>query len=423
VDLREAIAVRGAALKRRVGTQLLKKWGESAVLPGRVGLRFALVGMSVLSLGAGAGLLLDLLTPWWVIGFLFLQYLVGRLFRDRVGEVLGSVIEAHQALLIAADIIELFEKHEVEQESELASYIEGLKREGRFASELIRELTRRIDLADAMRNQLFAPIGFVLFWNLHSAFSLESWRSRFGKSIKGWLKVLGELEALSSLACHSYENPEDVIPILHEEGRVLKLEGVAHPLLDLKDAVRNSVSLGEGHDLIMISGSNMSGKSTMLRTVGVNLVLAQAGGTVRALKMETSVFEIGGTLSIHDSLQLGASRFYAEILRIGALVNLTDGEGNLLFLLDEILHGTNSHDRRIGAAALLKALLERGALGLVSTHDLALTEEIGKLSNARNVHFSDRLVGDRLVFDYQLSEGVVSRSNAIELMRSVGLPV
>ena len=423
VDLREATAACGASLGRRVGTGSLFGWAEKGVMEGGWFLRSGLVGMSLLTLGSGVGLLLSLISPIWLLNCLMLQYAIGRKYRDRIDEVLGSVIEAHQELLVVVSLMELFERHPAEEGGELERFVGGLRSESRTASEVIRNLTRRIDLADAMHNQLFAPVGFVLFWSLHSALSLEAWRKRHGRAVRGWLEVLGELEALSSLACHSFENPDHVFPIVSEEGKNLIIEGVGHPLLDPTLAIRNDIALGAGHDLIMISGSNMSGKSTMLRTVGTNLVLAQAGGSVRARRMETSVFQIGGTLSIHDSLQLGASRFYAEILRIGALVKVTEGGGNLLFLLDEILHGTNSHDRRIGATALLKALVERGALGLVSTHDLALTEEIGLLPTARNVHFSDHLEGDRLIFDYRLAEGVVSRSNAIELMRSVGLPV
>ena len=176
--------------------------------------------------------------------------------------------------------------------------------------------------------------------------------------------------------------------------------------------------------LLLVSGSNMSGKSTLLRTVGINAVLARCGAPVRAASLRMGPLRPGATLRIHDSLHDGRSRFMAELERLRVLVDLAAGPAPLLFLLDEVFAGTNSHDRRIGAAALLAALVERGAVGLVSTHDLALSEAVAPLgARAAEVHFEDRLEGGRLVFDYVMRPGVVRRSNAVDLMRAVGLPV
>jgi DNA mismatch repair ATPase MutS len=169
----------------------------------------------------------------------------------------------------------------------------------------------------------------------------------------------------------------------------------------------------------------MSGKSTLLRAVGVNAVLAQAGAPVRATRLEMTPVAIGATLRVQDSLREGASRFYAEILRLRQIVEMTRGELRVLFLLDEILHGTNSRDRRIGAAGVLRGLIGRGAIGAVTTHDLALTEiatELGE-SRVRNVHFEDHFENGRMSFDYRMRDGVVEKSNALELMRSVGIEI
>ncbi|HET9478368.1 MAG TPA: hypothetical protein VFO72_03425, partial [Pyrinomonadaceae bacterium] len=169
---------------------------------------------------------------------------------------------------------------------------------------------------------------------------------------------------------------------------------------------------------------NMSGKSTLLRTVGVNVVLALAGAPVRVRSLRLSPLQVGASIRIQDSLQAGASRFYAEITRLRQIVELTNGERPVLFLLDEILHGTNSHDRQIGAEKVVRGLIERGAIGLITTHDLALAriaDELGR--RAANVHFEDHLEDGEMRFDYLLRPGVVQRSNALELMRSVGLEV
>jgi DNA mismatch repair ATPase MutS len=168
----------------------------------------------------------------------------------------------------------------------------------------------------------------------------------------------------------------------------------------------------------------MSGKSTLLRTLGVNVVLAQAGAPVRAARMRLSPLSVGASIRVTDSLQGGVSRFYAEILRLRQILDLTSCELPVLFLIDEFLHGTNSHDRRIGAEALVRGLVERGATGLITTHDLALaqiTETLGE--RAVNVHFEDRIEEGRIIFDYVMRPGVVRKSNAIELMRSVGLEI
>jgi len=173
--------------------------------------------------------------------------------------------------------------------------------------------------------------------------------------------------------------------------------------------------------VLLVSGSNMSGKSTYLRTVGVNVVLALAGAPVRAARLRLTPVQPGATLRIQDSLQAGKSRFYAEITRLKELSDLAAGEVPLLFLLDEILHGTNSHDRRIGAEAVVRGLVGRGAVGLVTTHDLALTELAGSDAALANAHFEDQVLGGEIAFDYLLRPGVVAHSNALALMRAVGL--
>jgi len=188
--------------------------------------------------------------------------------------------------------------------------------------------------------------------------------------------------------------------------------------------VRNDLALGAGTSLLIVSGSNMSGKSTLLRAAGLNAVLALAGAPVRARRLRLSALSVAASIRVVDSLADGRSRFLAEITRLRRMMDLARGDRALLFLIDELLSGTNSHDRRIGAEAILRGLVNRGAIGLATTHDLALTAISEALSPlVKNVHFADVLSGASLVFDYRLHDGVVRRSNALELMRSVGLEV
>jgi DNA mismatch repair ATPase MutS len=200
--------------------------------------------------------------------------------------------------------------------------------------------------------------------------------------------------------------------------------GLGHPLLPAARAVRNDLTCSAPTQLLVVSGSNMSGKSTLLRTVGINTVLALAGAPVRAHALRLSPLAVGATLRIQDSLQEGRSRFYAEITRIREIADLAKGSMPLLFLLDELFHGTNSHDRLIGSSGVLRTLLDNGAIGLITTHDLALAGIARALApRAVNVHFEDWFDGDELRFDYRLKAGPVTRSNAIALMRAVGLDV
>jgi DNA mismatch repair ATPase MutS len=207
-------------------------------------------------------------------------------------------------------------------------------------------------------------------------------------------------------------------------GGLFEAQSLAHPLMPAAHSVRNDVELGGDTRLWIVSGSNMSGKSTLLRTLGTNVALAQAGAPVRARSMKLSPLALGASIRVTDSLQEGVSRFYAEILRLRQILDETSGKLPVLFLIDEFMHGTNSHDRRIGAEAMVRGLVERGAIGLITTHDLALADIADGLgARAANVHFEDRVENGRIEFDYMMRPGVVRKSNAIELMRSVGLEV
>jgi len=292
------------------------------------------------------------------------------------------------------------------------------------ASHRIAKLARLVHLVDTMKNQLFAPLGAILLWSTQLAFAIESWRASSGRAIADWLAAVGGFEALCALAAYSYENPGDPFPELEADGPLFVAEGVGHPLIAPGRCVSNDLSLGGPLRMLVVSGSNMSGKSTLLRTVGINAVLALAGAPVRADRLRISPMAIGATLRIQDSLQAGRSRFFAEITRLRQLVDLAKGPLPLLFLLDEILNGTNSHDRRVGAESLLRGLVGLGAVGLVTTHDLALAEIADRIeAGAANVHFADHFEDGTMHFDHRMRPGVVRHSNALALMRAVGLDV
>jgi hypothetical protein len=345
------------------------------------------------------------------------------LYRTQIARVVAEVERPGRELSLLAEIL-----GRLEQERFAAPMLVRLRNEldadGKPPSQQIARLSRLIQILDSLKNQFFAPIAFVLLVPAQLALAIEHWRRHAGAKIPQWLDAVAEIEALSSLAGYAYEHPRDPFPELVESEVLFEGESLGHPLIAESRSVRNDVRLSDEPRALIVSGSNMSGKSTLMRTIGTNVVLALAGAPVRATRARLSPLAIGASIHILDSLQTGASRFYAEITRLRQIVELTKGDLPLLFLLDEILSGTNSHDRLIGAEAVVRGLVERGAIGIVTTHDLALTRIAETLNGrASNVHFEDHLENGRMIFDYKMQPGVVRRSNALELMRSVGLEV
>jgi hypothetical protein len=426
LDLREDLAVLGEDVRAAVDARTLAAWGEEGELvePWLLPASLALAAVAVL---AAAGWAAGLTGPLPFAAVLLGEWGFTRSLRDPVARVLGGVERPAAELDVLALLLARLEREPFE-DPRLRALQGALHGPGAPASARISRLVATVTRTEWARNQLFAPVAFALSWTpLHAAL-VERWRRASGREIRRWLDAAAELEALSSLAGYAFEHPDDPFPeVLELDGSrtaVLRGEGLRHPLLSA--AVPNDVALGgEGPRVLLVSGSNMSGKSTYLRTIGVNVVLALAGAPVRAVRLALTPLHPGATLRIQDSLQAGTSRFYAEIMRLKELADLAEGDVPLLFLLDEILHGTNSHDRRIGAEAIVRGLVAKGAIGLVTTHDLALTElaDEPRAPTLANAHFEDQVRDGEIAFDYRLRAGVVSHSNALALMRAVGLRV
>jgi hypothetical protein len=353
-----------------------------------------------------------------VIAVAATQFLLARRMGTRVAAIVAGVERAEPALAQLVRVMEVAARPHF-----TATRLAALQRAiSGTAPPEIEHLRRRVALLDARRNQFFIPFAMVLLWTTNVAIGIERWRRTTGRQVGEWIDAVAEIEALSSLASLAFENPEFVTPQIVDGPPRFAARALGHPLINASRRVTNDLRLDEQLRLLIISGSNMSGKSTLLRSAGVAAVLAFAGGPVCARSLEITPMRVGASIQIHDSLQEGASRFYAEILRIRQILDLA--RGPLLFLLDEILHGTNSHDRRIGAEGVVRRLVEQGAIGLVSTHDLALAQIADALApRGANVHFEDHLEEGRMVFDYRMRAGVVERSNALALMRSVGIDV
>jgi hypothetical protein len=439
VDLREELAILTEEARTGVDPVALAAWGEAPALlaPGfaQAG-TWALTALGLLGLAAffafDAGHLgilrlsegfSALLRDFFLVSLLVNGTFLYR-FRKKTGSVVAAVEEAaHELGLLSETLVRL--EHERFHAPLLAALRESLDAAGSPPSRRMSRLSRLIEYLDSRDHIVVRVAEPFLLWTTHLAFAVEDWRRESGPAVRRWLTAVGEIEALCSLASHAFEHPDDPFPEFAENGPWLEAEGIGHPLIPEDRVVRNDVRLGGELRVMVVSGSNMSGKSTLLRTLGVNVALAQAGATVRARRLRISPLAVGASILVTDSLQAGVSRFYAEILRLRQILDAAaKGPLPVLFLVDEFLHGTNSHDRRIGAEALVNGLVKRGAIGLITTHDLALAgiaDELGE--RACNVHFEDRLEDGQMRFDYAIRPGVVRKSNAIELMRSVGLEI
>jgi DNA mismatch repair ATPase MutS len=262
-----------------------------------------------------------------------------------------------------------------------------------------------------------------LLWDVHCTVKVERWQARFGKAARDWFRVLGEIEGLSSLAGLAFDEPKFCFPTFVAESRLLA-EGLAHPLIPPSGRVGNDLKLPGPGSALLVTGSNMSGKSTLLRSLGVAYVLANSGSPVCATRLELGSVRLATSLRIRDSLEEGVSHFYAELHKLKAVLDATAEPLPVLFLLDEILHGTNSRERQIGARWIMAQLLQRGALGAVSTHDMELCRLTPELmSHVELVHLREDVKGSEMIFDYRLRSGPVSEGNALRLMRRIGLEV
>ena len=422
LDLREDLAVLAEEARSLVSAEVLAAWGGGEPLLASKFLRFGtamLAGLWLVSLAAwlvwGAGY------PAFVISAINVSLNLG--YRQRVGKAVSAVEGAALDLGLLAGVLARLEAEQFAA-PRLAELRAALQSQGWPPSRWIARLKRLLDYLDSRRNMIVASLDLFVFWTLQCACAVETWRKQTGPAVRRWLATVGEFEALSSLGGYAYEHPADVFPEFADTSPRFEAEGLAHPLLAARDAVRNDLCFGDDLRVLIISGPNMAGKSTLVRAVGINAVLAQCGAPVRARRLRLSPLAVGASICVLDSLQGGISRFYAEIRRLKQITDLTQGPLAVLFLLDEFLQGTNSHDRRLGAQAMVRRLVERGAIGLVTTHDLALAQIAEALGpRAANAHFEDRLEDGKLLFDYRLQPGVVETSNALNLMRSIGLDV
>ncbi|MBA2597406.1 MAG: DNA mismatch repair protein MutS [Chloroflexia bacterium] len=431
LDLRQEIELRGrAAVNEEAGPEPFLTWAEgSDSLAGRQWLRmFAWIGpLALLALGAAdvAGLLV---WPLWIVPLLA-NLLVGATAARRAYATIAGVAAAHRAIATYAGQLDLLAGAAF-RDPALTALQARLGTGERGAPAMLRRLGRLAAMAIPPSSVLYVPIQALTLWDVHVLIALERWKREGGNEARAWLAVLGEAEALASLAGLRGDNPEWIFPAIAADGDGFQGTLLGHPLLRAAACVRNDVTVGPPGTFLLVTGSNMSGKSTLLRAIGVNAVLAQAGGPVCADALALGPVAVWTSARVQDSLERGVSFFLAELQRLKLIVDAAtradEREGpRVMYLLDEILQGTNTAERSVAARRVIAYLVEHRAIGAVSTHDLALADDHRLAPVAVMVHFTDT-VGEGpdappMSFDYRLRPGVATTTNALRLMRLIGL--
>lgn len=431
LDLRQDLEHRGrTAANDEADPAPFLAWAEGPdSLSGQTWLRwYAWLGPAALGILAAASYFGLTPYPLWAIPLL-LNLAVGATAGRSAYHTISAVAADHRAIAAYAGQLELLTTApftDAHLQRLRATFGEGAA----SAPAMLRRLGRLASMAIPPSSMLYLPIQALTLWDVHVVFALERWQQQAGSQVRAWLEALGTFEALAALAGLSHDNPDWVFPQLADANDRLVATQIGHPLLRGDVRVHNTVTLGPPGTFLLVTGSNMSGKSTLLRSIGVNTVLAQAGSTVCAEALSLPPVAIWTSVRVQDSLERGVSFFLAELQRLKLVVDAATqanegGSLRVLYLLDEILQGTNTAERSVAARQIIAYLVQQGAIGAVSTHDLALADDPRLEPLAHSVHFTDT-VGEGpdappMSFDYQLRPGVATTTNALRLMRLIGL--
>lgn len=362
------------------------------------------------------------LSLWIPFVLIIIQALINLVRLWKVMVVLRSLSSYKGRIKSYQKILKIIEDEKFEDPYllELQSH---LSYNNKWASTQIKDLEKIVEAYDAMNNDILAIISnLFLFWHFHCVFALENWRASSGKSIRQWLETIGMFEALGSIAVISQTNPHWIMPSFNDKKVFIDAHNMGHPLINHKQRVNNSINIDQS--ICIITGSNMSGKTTFLRTIGINLVIAYAGGAVCAKKFDTSIMDIYTCMRVSDDLSKGISTFYAELLRVKMIIEASKEKKPMIFLIDEMFSGTNSMDRIAGAKNVLLNLSREWIAGLISTHDFELCAlEKDSKGKIKNFHFSERYKNNMIEFDYKLKNGQCTTTNAKYLMKMVGIEI
>jgi len=370
-------------------------------------------------------ILLGLGIPWPIpVAAFIIQTIFNRRYQKKNNRIYLLTSRNARILKAYASIIAEIENSDFSS-TLLQELRRGLSYEERPASYYIHKFSRIFSFFELRQSELLHFfLDNLLFWDMHCIFFIEKWKQKIAPKLLLWFDSIGQFEALASMASLYFNHPEWVLPEIKEGEFSFAASSLGHFLIPKGERVNNDISLQGNGNILVVTGPNMAGKSTFLKTVGVNLALALAGGPVCALSCSFVPVRLYSSMKISDSLDKNLSLFYAELQRLKIILSASKEKEPIFFLLDEILKGTNALDRQMGAFALLKQLTALGASGIVATHDLELTklekEHPGKIMNC---HFDGLVEGDQLIFDYRLKKGRCMSFNALVLMRRIGIDI
>ena len=358
---------------------------------------------------------------YFLVGAMLLNGLVLKQYLGKVQEITSRTSNSVKTLKTYGYLIQHIEESQFNND-----HLQNLKsvfvHDNFSASKSILQLQNILNYLNARSNMFYWIINLFLMFDIHLLIQVEKWKRTKHDDIDRWFNHIGEFEVLNSMAGYAYANPDFTYPEISEEPFEFKALALGHPLIYRGERVSNDFETNNQGTVMIITGSNMSGKSTFLRSIGVNMVLALAGAPVCAQKMSTSIMQVFTSMRTEDNLEEHVSSFYAELQRIQMLLKLLEsGERPILYMLDEILKGTNSKDRNAGAEALVRQISLTGSMGLVSTHDLKLGDLADELKNVHNYSFNSTIEGDEIIFDYKISDGLCHSFNASKLMEKMGI--
>lgn len=425
-DLRERVALLGPYQFSEASWETFSDWLDAPATEFPHGLKPVLLATSTLLgtlilAGVATG---GILIPWIWLARLAAPLVVfhavaGMNLRQRVTAMIDSLRALRSETRLLREGLELLETGHFQ-----APKLQQLTARARGGASAVSKLERMFDGLGQRNNDFLLYPSRLLMVGTQLAMAIEQWRLKYGPALRQWMEAWAEFEALNALGGYAYEHPENSFPLFASGPAVFEATALAHPLLARQGCVSNEVALNPDSRFYIVSGSNMSGKSTLLRTIGQNAVLAFAGAPVRAEALRMSTLTLCASINVADSLLNGKSKFLAEVDRLKLAIDTAQGATPLLFLVDEIFSGTNSVDRRAAAEAVIRTLVERGAIGALSTHDLALTQIAADPAlHGSNVHMGSRGGGDPMEFDYRLKPGVTREANALAIARMAGVPV
>jgi hypothetical protein len=431
IDLRQQLEVRTRPMERaRLDIEPFLRWAEGEPwLLRRPGLIWLFRALAVLTPAAGLAAFLPGVPAAPFLLLALVNITTGYLLAKRTFGTFDRVEAREGDFQRYAEALETIAMRPYSA-GELRRIAAELTSRDRPAHAWMGLLRHRVDLSDVRHSAyLHLPLQAIFLWDFHALLLLEKWQRDAGREVRGWLAALGRFEALAALAVLKHEQPGWCFPEVDSGVDRFAARGLGHPLIADGQRVTNDVEIGPAGTFLLVTGSNMSGKSTLLRAIGVNAVLAQAGGPVCAAALRMPPVTLATSILVEDSLAEGVSFFMAELRRIQKVVTAADradAEGRtLLYLLDEVLRGTNSYERQVAVRRVVLHLLRHGAIGAVSTHDLQLAEVEELKTPCVPVHFRERLHpgGDPpMTFDYVMRPGVATTVNALKLMELVGLP-